>query len=127
MTPDGEITIRVRYDECDPMGVAHHAAYPVWFELGRTELCRASGISYRDIEAAGAFLAVTALDVRYKRPARYDDVVTLRTILTRATRVKLEHAYELKRDGVLLATGATTLACLDGEGRPRGLPEVLVD
>lgn len=127
MSPEGEITFRVRYPECDPMGVAHHAAYPVWFELGRTELCRESGISYREIEAAGAFLAVTALNVRYRRPARYDDLVRLRTVLARRTHVKLEHTYELLHDGILLATGATTLACLDGDGRPKALPDILRD
>lgn len=120
------IEIRVRYTECDPMGVAHHSAYPVWFEMGRTELYRAGGHAYRDLEARGFHLAVVSLDVRYKAPARYDDLLVLQTTLTRRTRVKLEHSYRLMRDGLILATGATTLACLDGVGRPQPLPPALV-
>ena len=125
MNTTGRIEIRVRYPECDPMGVAHHTAYPVWFEMGRTELCRDAGIRYRDIEAEGAFLAVVSMTVRYRVPARYDDLVVLETRLTRATRVKLEHEYRLLRDGIVLATGETTLACLDEAGRPRSLPDIL--
>jgi acyl-CoA thioester hydrolase len=120
------IEIRVRYTECDPMGVAHHAAYPVWFEVGRTELYRASGMSYRDLEARGLSLAVTALDVRYKAPARYDDLLRLETTVARCTKVKLQHTYRLFRDGLLLATGSTTLACLDARHRPRRLPDSLI-
>ncbi len=124
--PPGRIEIRVRYSECDPMGVAHHTAYPVWFEMGRTELLRAArGLRYRDLEAQGVFLAVVKLDVRYKRPARYDDVLALETTMTRSGRAKLEHAYELFRDGVRLATGSTTLVCLDSDGRPRPIPDGL--
>jgi len=122
---EGTVEIRVRYPECDPMGVAHHAAYPIWFEIGRTELCRASGISYRDLEASGVFLAVVALEVRYHAAARYDDVLTLHTTLARATRVRLDHTYRLLRGDELLTTGRATLACLDRSGRPALLPESL--
>ena len=101
--------IRVRYHECDPMGVAHHAVYPVWLEIGRTELCRASGISYRELEAQDVRLAVVALSLKYRRPARYDDVVVLETTLARSTRVRVEHTYRLTRDGVVLMTGSSTL------------------
>ena len=124
--PDHNLTFRVRYAECDPMGVAHHSAYPVWFEIGRTELLRHSrGTNYRDLEAAGTYLAVVKLEVRYKLPARYDDVLELRTTLVNAGHVKIEHEYELYRDAILLATGSTTLACLDRDGRPRELPAEL--
>ncbi|MHC4218102.1 MAG: acyl-CoA thioesterase [Planctomycetota bacterium] len=120
------LDIRVRYAECDPMGVAHHTAFPVWFEMGRTELLRhGSDLPYRDLETQGILFAVTKLDVRYKRPARYDDVLTLRTWITRTGRAKIEHAYELYRDGELLATAATTVACLDREGRPRPIPDAI--
>ena len=84
----GDISIRVRYNECDPMGVAHHTAYPVWFEIGRTELLRSSGLAYRDLEADGVFLAVVDLRVRYRAPARYDDVITLTTTIARVTRAR---------------------------------------
>ena len=113
---------RVRYPECDPMGIAHHASYPVWFEIGRTEMLRATGGNYRDLEAAGVFLAVVRLDVRYRRPARYDDLLRLRTHLLVAGPVKIEHSYELFRGSDLLAEGRTTLACLDREGAARALP-----
>ena len=132
------LEIRVRYSECDPMGVAHHSAYPVWFEMGRTELLRASSLksestaadgncplSYRDLEAQGIFLAVVSLNVRYKRPARYDDVLMLHTTFKGAAHVKIEHVYELQRDSLVLAIGSTTLACLDRQGRPCQLPDSL--
>jgi acyl-CoA thioester hydrolase len=119
------IPIRVRYCECDPMGVAHHSVYPIWFEMGRTELLRAAGGNYRELEASGVLLAVVRLEVRYRRPARYDDLLDLTTVLGDAAHVKIEHRYELHRDGELLAMGSSTLACLDRDGRPRPLPESL--
>lgn len=127
-SPSCDLDFRVRYAECDPMGYAHHAAYPVWFEMGRTELLRRSGVSYREIEEQGAFIVVIDLNVRYRRPARYDDQLRLRTTLVKAGHVKLEHAYELfrVRGEELLATATTTLACVGRDGRPRGLPEALI-
>lgn len=121
-----DIEVRVRYTECDPMGVAHHTAYPVWFEIGRTELLRSgSNLRYRDLEAQGIFFAVAKLSVRYRRPARYDDLLRLRTVVTGSSRARLEHAYELYRDGELLTTAATTLVCLDRDGRPRAIPDLV--
>jgi len=119
------ITVRVRYNECDPMGVAHHTIYPVWFEMGRTELLRATGLNYRDLEAQDFLLAVVKLDVRYKAPARYDDELTLETTLQRAGHVKIEHSYKLFRSNVLIATASTTLACIDRAGRPQPIPDAL--
>lgn len=111
------------------MGVAHHSAYPIWFEMGRTELLRVSqagGLTYRGLEEQGVYLAVVALNVRYKRPARYDDLLTLHTRIATIGHAKIEHEYELLRDGVLLASASTTLACLDRQGRPRPLPDSLI-
>src|SRR5262245_66488330 len=105
----GEIQIRVRYAETDQMGLLHHANYLVYFEQGRTELLRAQGFSYRDIEDQGFYLVLTKVQVRYRAPAYYDDLLTLRTTLARTTLVKIEHRYELFRDGVLLAEGQSTL------------------
>ena len=110
------LAIRVRYCECDPMGVAHHSVYPVWFEMGRTELLRAQGGNYRELEAAGILLAVVRLEARYRAPARYDDELELVTTLEDAGHVKIEHTYALHRGAELLATGRTTLACLDRSG-----------
>ena len=121
----GEITIRVRYAETDRMGLLHHANYLVYFEHGRTELLRARGISYRDLEDQGYLLVLTRVQVRYRGPARYDDLLTLRTTVIRTTAVKIEHRYELLRDGQLLAEGETTLGCVDREGRVQRLPSLL--
>jgi len=121
----GEITIRVRYAETDQMGLLHHANYLVYFEQGRTELLRAQGYTYRDIESQGFFLVLTKLQVRYRSPAYYDDLLTLRTTVVRTTLVKIEHKYALLRDGVLLAEAETTLGCVDREGKVQVLPENL--
>jgi acyl-CoA thioester hydrolase len=121
----GEIAIRVRYAETDRMGLLHHANYLVYFEQGRTELLRSLGINYKDIEDQGFLLVLTKVEVRYLRPVRYDDLLTLRTTVVRTTSVRIDHRYELLRDGLLLAEGTTTLACVDREGRPQALPDVL--
>jgi acyl-CoA thioester hydrolase len=121
----GEIQIRVRYAETDRMGLLHHANYLVYFEQGRTELLRSTGIAYRDLEDQGFLLVLTRVEVRYKAPARYDDLLTLRTSVERTTAVRIDHCYELMRDGTLLAEGKTTLACIDREGRVQGLPDTL--
>jgi acyl-CoA thioester hydrolase len=118
--------IRVRYCECDPMGVVHHTVYPVWFEMGRTELLRMTGVSYRELEEAGVLLAVVRLEARYRQPARYDEVLQLETSLATVGRVKVEHTYRLLRGEELLVTGATTLACLDKTGQARLLPDLLL-
>ena len=116
---------RVRYGECDPMGVAHHAVYPLWFELARTEMLREAGLSYAQMEKQGTFVVVTRLEVKYRRPARYDDLLDITATVRRVTHVKLEHDYEIRRDGELLCIGSTTLACLDSTGRPVPVPEQL--
>jgi acyl-CoA thioester hydrolase len=121
----GEITIRVRYAETDRMGLLHHANYLVYFEQGRTELLRAQGLAYRDLEDQGYLLVLTKAQVRYRSPARYDDLLTLRTILVRTTHVKIEHRYELLRDGELLAEGETTLGCVNRDGQVQLLPDFL--
>ncbi|MSQ95911.1 MAG: acyl-CoA thioesterase [Gemmataceae bacterium] len=121
----GEIAIRVRYAETDRMGLLHHANYLVYFEQGRTELLRAQGLTYRDIEDQGFYLVLTKVQVRYRRPAYYDDLLTLRTIVVRTTLVKIEHRYELLRDGVLVAEAETTLGCVDKSGKVQPLPENL--
>jgi acyl-CoA thioester hydrolase len=127
LPPDlsGDITIRVRYAETDRMGLLHHANYLVYFEQGRTELLRSQGLAYKDLEDQGFLLVLTRVQVRYRRPACYDDLLTLRTTVVRTTLVKIEHRYELLRDGVLLAEGETTLGCVDRTGRVQALPEFL--
>lgn len=121
------VPVRVRYQECDPMNVAHHSAYPVWLEIARTELLRQQGQTYRDLEAAGEFLVVARLSVCYRRPARYDDLLDVRVELRPTAGVKLEHVYEIVRGGELLATAKTTLACVDAEGALRPVPQRLLN
>lgn len=125
MPESHEIEIRVRYAETDRMGLLHHANYLVYFEMGRTELLRSRGVSYKDVEDSGFLLVLVDLGCKYKRPARYDDLLTLRTSVQRVTHVKIVHHYELFRQGELLAEGHSTLACIDRTGRPQPLPPLL--
>jgi acyl-CoA thioester hydrolase len=125
MVTSGEIKIRVRYAETDRMGLLHHANYLVYFEQGRTELLREIGLSYRDLEDQGYLLVLTKFEIHYRRPGRYDDLLTLRTTVMRTTMVRIDHKYELFCDGQLLADGTSTLACVDRQGRPQALPEFL--
>jgi acyl-CoA thioester hydrolase len=120
----GETQIRVRYAETDRMGLLHHANYLVYFEQARTELLRQMGMTYRDLEDQGFYLVVAKVEVRYKRPAHYDDVLTLRTTVTRSSPVRLEHKYEVfGPDGLLCCEGSSTLACVDTEGKIQPMPE----
>lgn len=121
----GEIQIRVRYAETDQMGYLHHANFLVYFEMARTELLRSHGLTYKDLEAEGNLLVVVRAQCRYYRPARYDDLLVIRTTVVRATGARIDHRYEMFRDGVLLAEGETTLACVDREGRLQRIPEML--
>lgn len=120
-----EIQVRVRYAETDRMGLLHHANYFVYFEMGRTEMLRSKGFSYREIEDAGHFLVIVDIGCKFRRPAYYDDLLTLRTTVARVTHVKIVHEYKVFRQGALLAEGHSTLACVDQEGRPQPLPRSL--
>jgi acyl-CoA thioester hydrolase len=120
-----ELAIRVRYAETDRMGLLHHANYFVYFEMGRTELLRQRGITYRQVEDSGHLLVIVEVGCKFKRPAFYDDLLTLKTSVAKVSHVKIVHHYQLLRDGVLLAEGHTTLACVDREGKPQPLPEIL--
>ncbi|MEL7237935.1 MAG: thioesterase family protein [Planctomycetota bacterium] len=123
--PTNVLDIRVRYTEVDAMGYLHHSRYLQYFEMGRTELLRQYGVAYADLERSGTFVVVIEAAVRYRRPAKYDDVVTLRTIESKRTPTRIFHDYELKRDGVQLATGNTCIVCTDPAGSPIRLPDVL--
>ena len=120
-----ELEIRVRYAETDQMGVAHHASYLVWFEAGRTEFIRSRGRSYAQIEAAGWLLVVVEARCRYLRPARYDDVLNVRTRLGAIGPATLAFDYEVVRnaDGMVVAQGTTVHAAVDRTGRPRRIPD----
>lgn len=123
--PQTTIDVRVRYVECDPMGFVHHTVYPVWFEMARTELLREQGIVYAELEKRGDFIVVAKIDVTYRRPAKYDDVLQVVVIEARVSRAKIIHEYKVLRDGELICSGTTTLACIDGDGRPRPVGDVI--
>jgi acyl-CoA thioester hydrolase len=125
MNPSHETTIRVRYAETDKMGYLHHANFFVFFEEARTEMLRQRGITYREIEEGGLFLVVIEIGCKYKKPAKYDDELTIKTTLDRLTHVKIQHRYEVFRGQELLAEGHSTLACVDREGKPQALPDHL--
>jgi acyl-CoA thioester hydrolase len=120
-----ELEIRVRYAETDQMGVAHHSSYLVWFEAGRTEFIRDRGRSYAQIEADGWLLVVVEVRCRYLRPARYDELLLIRTQLGQAGPATLAFDYEVVRrgDGEVLARGTTVHAAVDRTGRPRRIPD----
>jgi acyl-CoA thioester hydrolase len=108
--------VTVRYAETDMMGVVYHANYLPWFEIGRTGLLKEIGIAYRDLEAAGYRLPVLELAAKYLRPARYDDVLEVTTVLREKPLVRIRLEYEIRRGEELLATGTTTHAFVDREG-----------
>ena len=124
-TIEHTIAIRVRYPEVDAMGYLHHSRYLQYFEMGRIELLRSQGHGYGDLEKSGLFFVVVKVDCRYKAPARYDEELKLTTRVTRQTAVRLDHAYELRRGDTLLAEAATTIACVDREGKLQQIPEYL--
>lgn len=120
-----EIQLRVRYSEADPMGLLHHASYFSYFEIGRTELLRAAGGNYRRMEEAGLFVVVVRADCHYLRPARYDDLLRIRTTVTRVGAAKIEHEYRVFRGDELLAVGHTVLAVVDRNGDVQPVPDWL--
>jgi acyl-CoA thioester hydrolase len=120
-----ESRVKVRYAETDQMGVAYHANYFIWFEVGRSQFCNDCGFSYRDMERdTGLFMIVAEARCRYKTPARYEDDLIVRTILTELTRRTLRFSYEIHRaDGVICASGETLHVLINSEGRPSSFPE----
>jgi len=117
------LSVRVRYAECDPMGILHHAKYLEFFEMGRVELLRASGFSYRELEDRGVFFVVFKLNVKYHLPSRFDDELLITTSIERMTRARIDHAYRVTRDGQLACEAASTLACVDGNGKIIPIPD----
>ncbi|HEY8204404.1 MAG TPA: thioesterase family protein [Pyrinomonadaceae bacterium] len=125
-----EASLRVRYAETDKMGVVYHANYLIWFEIGRTEYCRARGFSYRDMEESeNAFLVVAESYCRYKAPAYYDDVLIVRTHITELRRRSLRFGYEIIRDsdGVVIAEGETGHVVTDANGHVRTMPPAFAE
>ena len=119
------INVRVRYAETDRMGVVYHANYLVWFEVGRCELLRASGSSYRELETTGIMLPVIEAHCEYRSPARYDDELEVKTWGELLSPARVEFTYEVSRpsDGTVNALGRTMHAAIDTAGKPCRLPD----
>ncbi|GIP27847.1 hypothetical protein J23TS9_29770 [Paenibacillus sp. J23TS9] len=131
-------SVRVRYQESDQMGVVYHANYLNWFEIGRTEMIRELGITYRSMEEQGVLLPVTDLDMKFIQPARYDDEITIFTRMTTFSKLRIKYAYEIRRlsseerehlheaqnsacpelPGVLLVSGSTSHVWVNREWQP---------
>ena len=120
-----QFTVRVRYAETDQMGVVYHGNYAQYFEMGRVEWLRNLGISYKWMEENGIMLPVVSLTINYKKPARYDDELTVKTIFKNQTSVKIEFDYEIYNDKQeLLTTGNSILVFVDMKsGRPTLPPD----
>jgi acyl-CoA thioester hydrolase len=121
-----DVTIRVRYAETDQMGVVYHSNYLIWFEVGRVELMRAQGFDYKTMEREDdCYLVVADVHCRYHHPARYDELVRVRTRIVEAKNRILKFGYELFRhsDDKLLATGYTTHVSCRRDGRVTHFPE----
>ena len=120
--------IRVLYGDVDQMGFAYYANFLRWFEAGRNEFIRAKGLRYRDLEIDYKFiLPVREASVRYRSPARYDDLITVEISLAELRRASLRFTYRVVRDAELLATGETTHACLGLDGKLQRFPAQILD
>ena len=115
-------TVRVRYAETDQMGVAYHANYFVWFEVGRTDWLRAFGVTYRDLEAEGFLLPVIEAHCEYRTSARYDDELRITSTARLVSAVRVAFDYEIGGLSATIATGYTVHATLDRQGRPVRVP-----
>ncbi|HTH51994.1 MAG TPA: thioesterase family protein [Pyrinomonadaceae bacterium] len=120
-----ETEVRVRYAETDQMGIVHHSNYLVWFEVGRTELCRQKGFSYTEMERDGSLLVVAEVHLRYRSPAFYEDLLTIRTRVGEVRRRSIRFSYEVYRaaDDKVLAIGETLHLVTDQAKKVRSLPE----
>lgn len=121
-----EATIRVRYAETDQMGVVYHGNYFTWFEVGRVELCRQLGFEYKAMETEDdSFIVVAEAYCRYKRPAKFDELLVIRTRVVAAQRRMIRFGYEIlsQPSSEVIATGETNHVICDRLGRPKSLPE----
>jgi acyl-CoA thioester hydrolase len=119
--------VTVRYAETDMMGIVYHANYLPWFEIGRTTLFKEIGIPYRQLEAEGFRLPVLEISAKFLRPATYDDQLEIVTTVAEKPAVRVKVSYEVRRNGELLATGASVHAFLDSQGRPTRPPAWVIE
>ncbi len=123
----GIAEVRVRYAETDQMGRAHHRHYLVWCELGRTALMREHGVSYAELERSGLWLPVSRVEVEYRIPVAYDELIRIHTRVERVRSREVVFAYRIARaaDDATLARARTALVCTDARGRPHRFPETV--
>lgn len=124
-----ETQVRVRYGETDKMGYVYYGNYPLYFEIGRTELMRSFGYSYHKIEEMGIMLPVKTLDIKYHKAAKYDDLLTIKTSIKELPGVRITFYYEIyNEDNELLNEGSTMLIFIDAESRrPRKAPDDIIE
>ncbi len=128
------VPIRVRYAECDPMNVVHHAVYPIWLEIARVELLRAQGAVYAELEKQDILFMVARLSLRYKKPALYDQQVEVEVTCRPSAGIKIEHTYRVLRKNLqnpvfgedVLCEAETTIVCAGRDGKAKPIPEGLV-
>src|SRR5213596_3944323 len=125
----GTITLRVNYSETDQMGVVYHANYLIWFDRARTELMRETGVTYQELEQRGVYLAVSEVRIRYRAPARYDDLVQVRCWVRELASRRVTFGYVVERAATseLLATGETSLVSLTHQHSLTRLPDHVLD
>lgn len=119
-------TLRVRYAETDAMGIVHHAVFPVWMELGRSDLLREMASPYTEWERRGVMMTVAELRLKYRAPAHFDEMVEVRTRLLEASRRKVTFAYEITCEGRLLVEGESLHIATGPDGHARTIPEDLL-
>ena len=127
MLSENEIQFRVRYQETDAQGRVHHANYVTYFEMGRTELLRSQGLSYRQLEEEGFYLVVAGLEIKYFSGAKYDDLLRLVTRTLRLKGATVEHQYEVYCGEELIVQAKSRLGCVDKNGKVQRLPKLLSD
>ena len=121
-----ETEVRVRYAETDQMGIVHHSNYLIWFEFARSEFCRSRGFSYLEMERDDAFMVVAESYCRYKAPAYYEDVLTIRANVADVRSRSIQFVYEVFRasDDTIIAEGETLHLVTDSEKRVKRIPEI---
>lgn len=122
-----EIEIRVRYPEVDQMGYVHHSRYWQYFEMGRIEMLRQQGYSYAEMERTGIFVVMAKAAIRYLLPAKFDELIIVKTMIKKMGAARIDYEYEVRRkdDNTLLCTAETTLASVDKTGQLTALPDFL--
>lgn len=126
MLREHEFDLDVRYYETDGQGFVHHSNYFRYFELARVELLKAAGHDYAKFEQEGFLLVVSKISCKFKLPSRYGDTLRLCVRTERARAARIDHSYRILRDGLLVAEGESTIACVDREGKVQRIPEELV-